>query len=73
MLLSGFLFPFQGMPGWAKAIGEALPLTHFLRATRGVLLGGAGLEAVALELVPVAAFAGAAGGLALVAYRRRID
>jgi ABC-2 type transport system permease protein len=42
MLLSGFMFPFQGMPAWAKAIGEALPLTHFIRAARGVVLKGEG-------------------------------
>ena len=38
MLLSGFMFPFRGMPGWAQLIGQALPLTHFLRIVRGVLL-----------------------------------
>ena len=42
ILLSGFMFPFRGMPGWAQAIGEALPLTHFLRVVRGVMLKGAG-------------------------------
>ena len=42
ILLSGFMFPFRGMPGWAQAIGEALPLTHFLRIVRGVLLKGNG-------------------------------
>jgi ABC-2 type transport system permease protein len=40
ILLSGFMFPFRGMPGWAQAIGSALPLTHFLRVVRGVLLKG---------------------------------
>ena len=42
ILLSGFMFPFRGMPGWAQAIGEVLPLTHFLRIVRGVLLKGNG-------------------------------
>jgi ABC-2 type transport system permease protein len=46
MLLSGFMFPFQGMPAWAKAIGEALPLTHFIRAARGVVLKGEGASLV---------------------------
>jgi ABC-2 type transport system permease protein len=73
MLLSGFMFPFQGMPGWAKAIGEALPLTHFVRAARGVLLKGEGAELVGQEMWPVALFALAASALALVAYRRRLD
>jgi len=41
LLLSGFMFPFQGMPAWAQAIGGCLPLTHFLRITRGVMLKGA--------------------------------
>ena len=40
MLLSGFMFPFRGMPQWAQAIGELLPLTHFLRLIRGVMLKG---------------------------------
>ena len=48
MLLSGFMFPFRGMPGWAQVIGEALPLTHFLRLVRGILLKGNGW----LELWP---------------------
>ena len=43
MLLSGFMFPFRGMPGWAQAIGEVLPLTHFLRIVRGIMLKGTGV------------------------------
>jgi ABC-2 type transport system permease protein len=73
MLLSGFIFPFQGMPGWAQAIGEALPLTHFVRAARGVLLKGQGASIVAQEMWPVVLFGLAAAALALSAYRRRID
>ncbi len=73
MLLSGFMFPFQGMPAWARTIGEALPLTHFVRATRGVLLRGEPASFVASEMVPVALFALVAGAAALAAYRRRID
>jgi ABC-2 type transport system permease protein len=73
MLLSGFMFPFQGMPGWARAIGEALPLTHFVRAARGVLLKGQGAAPVAQEMWPVALFGLAAAVLALAAYRRRVD
>jgi ABC-2 type transport system permease protein len=72
MLLSGFMFPFQGMPGWARAIGEVLPLTHFVRATRGVLLKGEGGAFIGHEMWPVAIFALAAA-LALAAYRRRLD
>src|SRR5262249_61473542 len=73
MLLSGFMFPFQGMPVWARTIGEALPLTHFVRVTRGVLLKGEGAPAVMCEMVPVALFALLAATVALAAYRRRLD
>ena len=73
MLLSGFMFPFQGMPAWAQAIGEMLPLTHFVRATRGVLLKGNGAALVWHEMWPVALFALAATALALAAYRSRLD
>ena len=73
MLLSGFMFPFSGMPAWAQAIGNALPLTHFVRATRGVLLRGEGAGFVLSEMVPVAAFAAVATLAALAAYRRRLE
>jgi ABC-2 type transport system permease protein len=73
MVLSGFMFPFEGMPRWAQALGEALPLTHFVRAARGVLLRGAGAPEVAAELWPVAVFLLATAVLALRAYRRRLD
>ena len=73
MLLSGFMFPFQGMPAWARTIGEALPLTHFVRVTRGVLLKGEGAATVTSEMVPVALFALLAAAVALAAYRRRLD
>jgi ABC-2 type transport system permease protein len=49
MLLSGFMFPFRGMPHWAQAVGEILPLTHFLRIVRGILLKGNGLA----QIVPI--------------------
>jgi ABC-2 type transport system permease protein len=73
MLLSGFMFPFQGMPAWARAIGDLLPLTHFVRAARGVLLKGEDAVLVAQEMWPVALFGLAAAALALATYRRRID
>ena len=56
ILLSGFMFPYRGMPGWAQALGEILPLTHFLRIIRAVMLKGADLPAIAGEI-------GCAGGL----------
>jgi ABC-2 type transport system permease protein len=73
MLLSGFMFPFQGMPGWARGIGEVLPLTHFVRAARGVLLKGQGVALVTQEMWPVVLFGLVAAVLALAAYRRRVD
>jgi len=47
ILLSGFMFPFKGMPGWAQVIGEIIPLTHFLRVVRGVMLKGANFSEIA--------------------------
>ena len=73
MLLSGFMFPFQGMPAWARTVGEVLPLTHFVRATRGVLLKGEGISLVLAEMLPVALFALGAAVLALAPYRRHMD
>jgi ABC-2 type transport system permease protein len=73
MLLTGFMFPFRGMPGWAQAIGEALPLTHFLRVVRGILLKGNGLVQILPELWPIALFMLVAGGVALARYRQTLD
>ncbi|PZP32954.1 MAG: mannose-1-phosphate guanyltransferase [Roseateles depolymerans] len=73
MLLSGFMFPFRGMPAWAQTLGEALPLTHFLRIVRGILLKGAGAQELLPELWPMLAFLLAAGAIALLRYRRTLD
>ena len=73
MLLSGFMFPFRGMPDWAQVIGEALPLTHFLRIVRGVLLKGNGLENILPELWPIGLFMLVAGAVALKRYRQTLD
>ncbi len=73
ILLSGFAFPFQGMPGWAQGLGEVLPITHFLRIVRGVLLKGNGLSDIWSELWPLALFMLAAGGLAMARFRRTLD
>lgn len=72
ILLSGFMFPFRGMPAWARWVGEALPLTHFVRAARGALLRGADAAFVWRETAPVAVFAAFATLLSLIAYRRRL-
>jgi ABC-2 type transport system permease protein len=73
MLLTGFMFPFRGMPQWAQAIGEALPLTHFLRIVRGILLKGNGIAEVATHLWPIALFMLVAGIVALKRYRQTLD
>lgn len=73
MLLSGFMFPFRGMPGWAQALGEVLPLTHFLRIVRGILLKGSGWGDVAMEVAALAAFLLAAAAVALARYRETLD
>ena len=70
MLLSGFMFPFRGMPGWAQAIGEVLPLTHFLRIVRGILLKGNQWADIALEVAALAAFLVAAAAIALATLPR---
>jgi ABC-2 type transport system permease protein len=73
ILLSGFAFPFQGMPVWARWIGEALPATHFLRIVRGILLKDNGFAEIWPDLWPLFAFALAAGTLALARFRRTLD
>ncbi len=73
ILLSGFMFPFRGMPDWAQFIGEALPITHFLRIIRGVMLKGAGLADVTTEIYAMLAFTVAAGVIAMARYRRTLD
>jgi ABC-2 type transport system permease protein len=71
-LLSGFMFPFSAMPAWARALGGALPLTHFLRIIRGVTLRNVDAGYVIGELVPIAAFALVAGFAALLSCRRAL-
>jgi ABC-2 type transport system permease protein len=73
MLLSGFMFPFRGMPEWAQALGQVLPLTHFLRIVRGVLLKGSGFADIAPSIWPLAAILAVVTGLALLRYQRTLD
>jgi len=73
MLLSGYMFPFRGMPGWAQDIGECLPLTHFLRIVRGILLKGNGIAECLPDLWPIALFVVAALTLAVKRYRQTLD
>ncbi len=73
LLLSGFMFPFRGMPEWAQWIGEALPLTHFLRIVRGIMLKGNDATRVMHELWPMLLFLFAAGVVALKRYKQTLD
>jgi ABC-2 type transport system permease protein len=73
ILLSGFMFPYRGMPDWAQAFGEILPLTHFLRIIRAVMLKGAELPAVSTEILWLLGFVVLFAGAALVRFRRTLD
>ncbi|MDZ4287325.1 MAG: ABC transporter permease [Prosthecobacter sp.] len=73
ILLSGFMFPFRGMPQWAQHIGEILPLTHFLRVVRGILLKGNTFSEVLPNLWPIALFALVMLTLGIKRYRQTLD
>ncbi|SPE56808.1 ABC-type multidrug transport system, permease component [Verrucomicrobia bacterium] len=73
ILLSGFAFPFRGMPVWAQDIAEILPLTHFLRIVRGILLKGNGLHETLPELWPIALFAAVVLIIGAKRYRQTLD
>lgn len=73
ILLSGFMFPFRGMPVWAQAIGNILPLTYFNRLIRGLLLKGNGLRELWPDLWPLGVFTLIAMGVAVLFYRRTMD
>ena len=73
LLLSGFMFPFRGMPDWAQTLGELFPLTHFLRVIRAVMLKGAEWNAIAFEMWMLIAFVAAYATLALLRFRTTLD
>lgn len=73
MLLSGFMFPFRGMPKWAQFLGEAFPLTHFLRIVRGILLKGNGVAEIIPNIWPIALFLLITGMIALNRFRQTLD
>jgi ABC-2 type transport system permease protein len=73
ILLSGFMFPFDGMPHAARHIAEIMPLTHFVRIIRGILLRGATLAEVRSEIWPLLAFLAAAMALSIARFRKRLD
>jgi len=73
LLLSGYMFPFRGMPAWAQDIGEVLPLTHFLRVVRGILLKGNGLAELMPDLWPMALFLAVMLAIGIKRYRQTLD
>ena len=73
LLLSGYMFPFRGMPGWAQDIGECLPLTHYLRVVRGILLKGNGMAEVMPDLWPIVLFLVVMLAIGIKRYRQTLD
>ncbi len=73
MLLSGFMFPFRGMPEWAQSLGEIFPLTHFLRIVRAILLKGSGLADIAQHIWPLGLILLATSAVAMKRYQRTLD
>ncbi len=73
LLLSGFMFPFRGMPRWAQTVGETLPLTHFLRVVRGVLLKGNGWAEIVPDAWPIALFMLVVIAIGLRTFRSTLD
>jgi len=73
ILLSGFMFPFRGMPHWAQCLGEIFPLTHFLRIVRGILLKGNGVPDIARDVWPLALFALIVLTVGVKRYRQTLD
>jgi ABC-2 type transport system permease protein len=73
MLLSGFMFPFRGMPVWAQWVGEVLPLTHFLRIVRGIMLKGTGFNDMVQDVAMLVLFTVLVMALALMRFRTTLD
>ncbi|MBS0320549.1 MAG: ABC transporter permease, partial [Proteobacteria bacterium] len=73
MLLSGFMFPFAGMPKWAQGVGSVMPLTYFNRLTRGILLKGNGFEDLWPNVWPLMIFTAVVMVFALRFYKRTLD
>ena len=73
ILLSGFMFPFAGMPGWAQTVGSAIPATHFLRIVRKVMLKGAGVADIAPDLRGIVLIGAVIVVIAMLRYRQTLD
>jgi ABC-2 type transport system permease protein len=73
ILLSGFMFPFAGMPVWAQWIGEALPLTHYIRIVRAIMLKGAEIAELRYDAVALVFLMAVAMTIAVTRFRRTLD
>ncbi|MGB6253648.1 MAG: ABC transporter permease, partial [Bradyrhizobium sp.] len=73
ILLSGFMFPFLGMPVWAQYVGEGLPLTHYVRIVRAIMLKGAGLQNLEYDTVALVLLMLLAMAIAVLRFRRTLD
>jgi ABC-2 type transport system permease protein len=73
ILLSGFMFPFAGMPGWAQFLGTGVPATHFLRVVRAVMLKGGDVGDVGGEFVALGVILVVISGIAMLRYRQTLD
>jgi len=73
LLLSGFMFPFKGMPDWAQAVGNILPLTHYLVIVRGILLKGCSYADIAPHFYAILAFFAISMALGVLRYRQTLD
>ena len=73
MLLSGFMFPFAGMPVWAQYVGEGLPLTHYVRIVRAIMLKGAAMQNLQYDTIALAALMLFAMTVAVTRFRRTLD
>ena len=73
ILLSGFMFPFRGMPQWAQVVGNCLPLTHFVQLVRGILLKGNGMNMLLPHVWPLLLFIAVVLAIGLKTFRRTLD
>ncbi|MCK1300970.1 MULTISPECIES: ABC transporter permease [unclassified Bradyrhizobium] len=73
ILLSGFMFPFAGMPAWAQYVGECLPLTHYLRIVRAIMLKGASMQNLHFDALALAVLMLLAMTIAVTRFRRTLD
>jgi ABC-2 type transport system permease protein len=73
MLMSGFMFPIAGMPRWAQWVSELLPLTHYLRIVRGIMLKGMRIEALEIEALALVGLMLVVMTIAIMRFRKTLD